>query len=107
MHCCLFTHKTVIEALNRHLRQTRVIASGYCPPFLQTIVNIEFLYHCRVGCVLRFLFFFEALGIFLKQYFFWVGFTSSIKNFGRVTDCAGFNCACKLRWVYSFEFIFL
>src|SRR5690554_6116298 len=57
MHYSLFTHKTVIKALNRHLLQTRVIASGYCPPSLQTIVSIEFLRHCRVGlCGCVFLF---------------------------------------------------
>jgi hypothetical protein len=48
-----------------------------------------------VGCALRFLFFFEALEIFLKQFFLSVGFASSIKNFGRVLACAVFNCAAK------------
>jgi len=43
--------------LNRHFCETRFIASGSYSPSLQTIVNIEFLYHFRDGCVLRFLFF--------------------------------------------------
>jgi hypothetical protein len=37
--------------------QTPLIASGSCPPSLQTIVGIKFLCHCRGGCALRFLFF--------------------------------------------------
>jgi hypothetical protein len=70
MHYCLFTHKTVIEALNRHFCQTRVIASGYCPPSLQTIVSVEFPCHCRVGCALRFFIFFEAMEIFKNNFSF-------------------------------------
>jgi hypothetical protein len=33
----------------------------------------------------------------LKIFFFWVGFASSIKNFGRAVASAVFNCACKFR----------
>jgi len=64
-----------------------LIASDYCRPSLQTIVNIKFLCHCRVGCVLRFLFFFEALEIFLKQFSFWVGLSVMMQsrcNYGAI-----------------------
>jgi hypothetical protein len=54
-------------------------------------LSSAFLSGLCVGCFI----FFEALEIFYKQFFFWVGFASSIKNFGRVSACAVFNCACK------------
>ena len=41
----LINHKCVCGALNRHFCQTRVIASGSCPPSLQTIVSIELSCH--------------------------------------------------------------
>jgi hypothetical protein len=52
-----FYHKTVFGERNPAFWVGAVIASGSCPPPLQTIVSIEFMYHCRVGCALRFLFF--------------------------------------------------
>jgi len=42
---CLIKHKCVCGALNRHFLVGAVIASGSCPPSLQTVVNIEFLCH--------------------------------------------------------------
>jgi hypothetical protein len=38
----------------------------------------------------------RAVGHFLNLFFDWVGFASSIKNFGRVSARAVFNCACKM-----------
>jgi hypothetical protein len=61
---CLINHKCVCGVLNRQFLVGAVIASGSCPPSFKTIVSIEFMYHCRIGCALRFLFFFEALEIF-------------------------------------------
>jgi hypothetical protein len=48
----------------------RVIASGFCPPSLQTIVSIVFLCHCRVGCALRFLFFLKRWKFFKNNFSF-------------------------------------
>jgi len=45
-----------------------------------------FLFGLCVGCFI----FFEALEIFLKQFLFWVGFASSIKNFGFSEGWCGF-----------------
>ena len=47
-----------------------IIASGFWPPSLQTIVNIEFLCHCRVGCALRFLFFLKRWKFFKNNFSF-------------------------------------
>jgi hypothetical protein len=66
----LINHKCVCGALNRHFCQTRVIASGFCPPSLQTIVNIELSCHCRVGCALRFLFFLKGWKFFKNNFSF-------------------------------------
>lgn len=95
----LINQKCVCGALNRHFCQTRVIASGICPLCLQTIVVVELSCHLvsAVGC---FFYFFRSVGNLLKTIFLWVGFTSSIKNFGRALTCAVFNCACKMRWLY-------
>jgi hypothetical protein len=60
----LINHKTIFGTLNPTFQVGGFIASGFCPPSLQTIFNIEFMYHFRVGCALRFLFFFETLEIF-------------------------------------------
>jgi hypothetical protein len=60
---------------------------------LQTIVSIEFLCYCRVGCALRFLFFFEALENFLKQFFFWAGEVEALLQF-LVCALACANCKC-------------
>jgi hypothetical protein len=38
----LINHKCVCGALNRHFCQTRVIASGFCPPSLTVLPN-----HCQ------------------------------------------------------------
>jgi hypothetical protein len=95
----LFTHKTVIEALNRHFCQTRVIASGYCPPSLQTIVIIEFLRHCLSGCALRFLFF-KALEKKI-EILFWVGEVEALLQF-LVCALACANCKCAYTCVLDF-----
>jgi len=42
----------------------------------------------------------------ILKFFFWVGFASSIKNFGRVLAYAVFNCACKLRWLFFVQYVF-
>ena len=60
----MLNHKTVLGTRNPAFWVGAVIASGICPPCLQTIVSIEFSCHCRFGCALRFLFFLEALEIF-------------------------------------------
>jgi hypothetical protein len=56
----LINHKTVFGTRTPAFWVGAVIASGSCPPSLQTIVSIEFLCHCRVGCALRFLFLLKA-----------------------------------------------
>ena len=65
----MINHKTVFGTRSPAFWVGAVIASGSCPPSLQTIVNIEFLCHCRVGCALCFLFFFRSVGNFLKTIF--------------------------------------
>jgi len=64
----LIYHKCVCGALNRHFCQTRVIASGSCCLSLQTIVSIYFLCHCRVGCMLRFLFYLKRWKYFNNNF---------------------------------------
>jgi hypothetical protein len=106
----LINHKCVCGALNRHFCQTRVIASGFCPPSLQTIVSIEFLCHCRVGCALRFLFFFRSVGNFLKTILSYIGFASSLTKlwsvrwlggFGNVlAKCVGYLLICPFSVAY-------
>jgi hypothetical protein len=55
-------------------------------------LSSAFLFGLCVGCFI----FFEALENFFKQFFFLVGFASSIKNFGCVSARAVFNCAYKM-----------
>jgi hypothetical protein len=54
---CLINHKTVFGTRNPAFGVGAVIAGGFCQLTWQIIVNIEFLCDCRVGCALRFLFF--------------------------------------------------
>jgi len=48
--------------------QYLLIASGSVHLSLQTIVSIEFLCHCGVGCALRFFYFQKGGKIFLIQF---------------------------------------
>jgi hypothetical protein len=78
-----------------------VIGSGSCPPSLQTIFNIEFLCHCRVGCALRFLFF-KALEKKI-EILFWVGEVEALLQFlACALACA--NCKCAYTCGLTFYF---
>ena len=97
----LINHKCVCGALSRHFCQTRVIASGSCPPSLKTIVSIEFLCHCRAGCALRFLFF-KALEK-KNEILFWVGEVEALLQF-LVCALACANCKCAYTCAMAIPF---
>ena len=61
---CLCYHKTVIRSTEPPIFCRCCYKLAFFRPSLQTIVSIEFLCHCRVGCALRFIFFLEVLEIF-------------------------------------------
>jgi hypothetical protein len=104
---CLINHKCICGARNPAFWVGAVIASGSCPPSLQTIVSIEFLCHCRVGCALRFLFFialekkieithFFIVFIGVRDCFavlFWVGEVEALPDFS--SGCA-YTCVMAI-----------
>jgi hypothetical protein len=76
----LFNHKTVFGTRNPAFWVGAVIASGSCPPPLQSIVSIEFLCHCRVGCALRFLFFLKGWKFFKNNFSFGLALQALLKT---------------------------
>jgi len=86
----LFTHKTVFGTQNPAFWVGAVIASGSCPPSLQTIVSIEFLCHFVSAVRLRIFYFFEALENFLIQFFLGLRKKYSLKK------------NCLQRWLVRF-----
>ena len=92
------TTKLSYEARNRQF----VISwpSVLCPCKPLSLLYCRVI-ECRL-CVAYFLFFLKRWKFFLIQFFFWVGFASFFKNFGRVMAGVVFNCACKLRWLIVF-----
>jgi hypothetical protein len=67
---CLINHKIVFGTRNPAFWVGAVIASGICPPCLQTIFVVELSFHCRVGCALRFLFFLKLWKFFKNDFSF-------------------------------------
>lgn len=58
---------------------------------LATIVNIEFLCHCRVGCALRFLFFLKERKFFKNNFYFGSALQALCLSFGRSLGLCGFD----------------
>ena len=99
------TTKLTYEALNRQFLVGAVIASGSCTPSLQTIVNIEFLCHCRVGCALRFLFFLKRWNFFKNNFSFGSALQALLKTLVVcwlvrflivLANCFGYVFSCPL-----------
>jgi len=64
-----------------------VLSASLCKP----LSVLSFLCHCRVGCVLRFLIFFEGSGIFLKQFCLESALQALCQSFGLSVGLCGFG----------------